>query len=88
MTLKVDPTSVLVTADTNAAAPSADRGTPRPDDMGYCTFLLAFNLRDLVDLHPPPTEAYSCFQGAACSRIDTVACHRDATITVASYLFG
>ena len=56
VTRMVDPTSVLVVADTNSAAWPVDRGTPRPDDMGYRTFLRAFNLRDLVDLHPVPTE--------------------------------
>ena len=85
VTRMVDPTSVLVVGDTNSAAQPADRGTPRPDDMGYHTFLRAFNLRDLVDLHPVPTETYSCFQGAARSLIDAVACHCDATIVVASY---
>ena len=81
----VDPASVVVVADTNSAARPADRGTPRPDDKGYWAFVRAFNLRDLVDLHPVPTETYSCFQGTARSRIDTVACHSDATVAVASY---
>ena len=81
----VDPTSVLVVADTNSAARQADRGTPRLDNTGYCMFLRAFNLRDPVDLHPVPTEKYSCFQGVVRSCIDTVACHREATIAVASY---
>ena len=52
---------------------------------GYRSFLRAFNLRDLVDLHPVPAEIYSYFHGAARSRIDTVPCHMDATIAVASY---
>ena len=81
----VDSTSVLVVTDTNSAAWPADRGFSRPDDTGYRTFLRAFNLKDLVDLHPVPLEMYSCFQGTACSRIDTVACHSKATFTIASY---
>ena len=63
VTRMVDPASVLVVADTNSAARPADRGTLRPDDTGYRTFLGAFNLRDLVDLHPVPSETYSCFHG-------------------------
>ena len=85
VTRMVDWTSVLVVTDTNWAARPQDRGTPRPKDTGYRTFLRAFNLRDLVDLHPVPPETYSCFKGAARSRIDTVACNHEATITVASY---
>ena len=79
------PTSVLVVTDTNSAARLANKGTPRPDDTGYCTFLRAFNLRDVEDLHPVPPETYSCFQRAVRSHIDTVACHRGATFTIASY---
>ena len=85
VTCLVDPTTVLVVTDTNSAARPADRGTPRPEDTGYRTFLRAFNFRDLVDLHPVPQDMYSCFQGAARSRIDTVACHREAQFTIASY---
>ena len=85
VTCIVDPTSVLVVTDTNSAARPADRGTPRPEDTGYRTFLWAFNLRDLVDLHPVPPETYSFFLGTARSRIDTVACHNEATFTIASY---
>ena len=85
VTCIVDPTSVLVVTNTNWAARPVDRGTPRPDDIGYWTFLWAFNLKDLVDLHPVPPETYSCFQGTARSRIDTVACHCEATFTIASY---
>ena len=85
VTCLVDPTTVLVVADTNSAARPADRGTPRPEDTGYRTFLRAFNLRDLVDLHPVPQDTYSCFQGAARSRIDTAACHSEAQFTIASY---
>ena len=81
----MDPTTVLVVTDTNSAARPADRGTPRPEDMGYRTFLRAFKLRDLVDLHPVLQGTYSCFQGAARSRIDTVACHSDAQFTIALY---
>ena len=81
----VDPTSVLVVTDTNSAARPADRGTPRPDDTRYRAFLRAFNLRDLVDLHPVPPETYSCSHGAARSRSDTVTCHREATFAIASY---
>ena len=54
-------TSVLVVGDTNSAARPADKGTPRLDNTGYRTFLRAFNLRDVVDLHPIPVEAYSRF---------------------------
>ena len=61
VTRMVDPALVLVVADTNSAAWVADRGTPRPDNTGYRTFLRAFNLRGLVDLHPVPAETYSCF---------------------------
>ena len=57
VTRMVDLTSVLVVAHTYSAARRADKGTPRPDDKGYRTFLGAFNLRDLVDLHPVPTES-------------------------------
>ena len=85
VTRMVDRTLVLVVADTNLAARAADSGTARPDDTGYQTFLRAFNLRDLVDLHPVPTETYLCFPGAARSRIDSVACHCDATVAVASH---
>ena len=85
VTCIVDPTSVVVVTDTNSAARPADRGTLRLDDTGYRTFLRAFNLRDLVDLHVVPPETYSCFQGTARSRIDTVACHSGATFTIASY---
>ena len=85
VTCLVDPTTVLVVTDTNSAARPADRGTPRPEDTGYRTFLRAFNLRDLVDLHPVPQDTYSCFQGAARSRIDTAACHSEAQFTIASY---
>ena len=81
----VDPASVLEVADTNSAARPADRGTPRPDDTGYRTFLRAFNLRDLVDMHPISAETYSRFKATARSRIHTVACHKDATVAVASY---
>ena len=72
-------------SDTNSATPPADRGTPRPDDTGYGAILRAFNLRDLVQLHPVPQETYSCFHGTARSRIDTVACHSEAQFTIASY---
>ena len=85
VTCLVDATTVLVVTDTNSAARPADRGTPRPEDTGYRTFLRAFNLRDLVDLHPVPQDTYSCFQGAARSRIDTAACHSEAQFTIASY---
>ena len=71
----VDPASFLVVNNTSSAARPADRGTPHPDDTGYGTFLRAFNLRDPVDLHPVPPVTYSCFQGVARSRIDTVPCH-------------
>ena len=85
VTCLVDPATVLVVTHTNSAARPADRGTPRLEDTGYRTFLRAFNLRDLVDLHPVPQGTYSCFQGAARSRIDTVACHSEAKFTIASY---
>ena len=85
VTCLVDPTTNLVVTDTNSAARPADRGTPRPEDTGYRTFLRAFNLRDLVDLDPVPQGTYSCFQGAARSRIDTIACHREAQFTIALY---
>ena len=85
VTFIVDPETVLVVTDTNSAAPPADRGTPRPDDTGYGAFLRAFNLRDLVQLHPVPQGTYSCFQGTARSRIDTVACHNEAQFTIDSY---
>ena len=85
VTCLVDLTTALVVADTNSAARPADRGTPRPEDTGYRTFLRAFNLTDLVDLHPVPQDAYSCFQGAARSRIDTAACYSEAQFTIASY---
>ena len=85
VTCLVDPTTVLVVTDSNSADQPADRGTPRPEDTGYRTFLRAFNLRDLVDLHPVPQDTYSCFQGAARSRIDTVACHSEAQFTIAPY---
>ena len=85
VTCLVDPATVLVVTDTNSAARPADRGTPRPEDTGYRTFLRAFNLRDLVDLHPVPQGTYSCFQGAARSRIDTGACQSGAQFTIASY---
>ena len=85
VTCLVDPTTVLVVTDTNSAARPADRGTPRPEDTGYRTFLRAFNPRDLLDLHPVPQDTYSCFQGAARSRIDTAACHSEAQFTIASY---
>ena len=39
----VDPASVLVVAGTNSAARPVDRGTPRPDDTGYRSFLRGFN---------------------------------------------
>ena len=85
LTRMVDPTSILVVTNTNSAARPADRGTPHPHDTSCRTFLRAFNLRNLVDLHPVPPETYSCFQGAARSRIDTVACNHEATTAVASY---
>ena len=81
----VDPTSVLVLANTNSVGRPTDRGTPRLDAAGYPALLGAFNLRDIADLHPGPTETYLCFQGTARSRINTVACHNDATVAVASY---
>ena len=58
----VDPASVLMVAHTNSAAPPANTGTARPDDTGYRTFLRAFNLKELLDRHPVPTETHSCFQ--------------------------
>ena len=61
VTRMVDPSSVLVVADTNSAARPADMETPCPDDMGYRTFLRAFNLKELVDLHCVPIEPHSCF---------------------------
>ena len=61
VTHMVDPTSAMVVANTNSAARLASRRTPRPDDTGYRTFLRAFNLRGLVDLHPVPPETYSYF---------------------------
>ena len=85
VTCLVDPATVLVVTDTNSAARPADRGTLRPEDTGYRTFLRAFNLRDLVDLHLVPQGTYFCFQGAARSRIDTIACHSEAQFTIASY---
>ena len=81
----VDPASILVVTDTNSAARPADRGTPCPDDTGYRTLLQAFNLRDLVDLHPAPQATSSCFQGIARSRIDRVTCHSEAIFTIPSY---
>ena len=83
----MDPASVLVVTDTNSAARLVDRGTPRPDATGYRTFLQGFNLRDQVDLHPVPQATYSCFQGTARSRIDTVACHSEVPFTIASYCY-
>ena len=85
VTCLVDPATILVVTDTNSAAQPADRGNPSPEDTGYCTFLRAFNLRDLVDVHPVPQGTYSCFQGAARFRMDTVACHGEAKFTIASY---
>ena len=85
VTCLVDPTTVLVVTDTNSVARPVDRGTLRPEDTSYRTFLRAFNLRDLVDLDPVPQGIYSCFQGAARSRIDTVAFHSEAQFTIASY---
>ena len=82
----LDATSILVVIDTNSAAKLADRGSPRTHETGYPTFVRAFTPRDLVDVHtPPPPETYSCFQGAARSRIDGVACHCEATFTIASH---
>ena len=81
----MDPATVLVVTDTNSTARPADRGTPHRDDTGYRSFLRAFNLRDLVDLHPVPHGTYSCFQGTARSRINTVAYHNEAQFTIASY---
>ena len=88
VTCLVDPTTVLVVTETNSAARPADRGTPRPEDTGYYTILRAFNLTDLVDLHPVPQGTYSCFQGAARSRIDTIACHNEAQFTIARTTTG
>ena len=85
VTCIADPATVLVVTDTNSPARPADRGTPLSDDTQYRTFLQAFNLRDLVDLQPVPQGTYSCFQGTARSCIDAVACHREATFTIASY---
>ena len=62
-----------------------ERGTPRPEDTGYRVFLRAFNFKDLVDLQLIPQGTYSCFQGAARTRIDTVTCHSEAHFTIASY---
>ena len=56
-----------------------------PDETGYETFMGAFTFMDPVDLHPFSTETYSCFEGIASSRMDTIACYRDRTIAVASY---
>ena len=81
----VDPTSVPPVTDTNSAARPRDTRTPRPNDIGHRTFLRAFNLKDLVALHPVRPKTYFCFQGAARFRIDTVACHHEATFAVASY---
>ena len=85
ITCLVDPTTVLVFTDGNLVVRPADRGTPRPEDTGYHTFLRAFNLKDLVDLHPVPQGTYSCSQVAVRSRIDTVACHSEAHFTIALY---
>ena len=85
ITCLVDPATILVVTDTDSAAQPADRGTLHPEDTGYRTFLRAFNLRDLVPLHRLPQDTYSCFKGAARSRIDTVACHSEAQFTIASY---
>ena len=76
MTGIVNPSPVLVVTDTTSVVRPADKGTPHPDDTGYHTYLRAFNRTDLVDLHTVPFETYSCFHGAAGSRIDTVACHQ------------
>ena len=85
VTRMVDPTSVLVVTDTNSAFRPTDIGTPRPDDTGYRTFVRACNLTDLGDLQPVPAETYSSFKGAGGFRIYTVACHRRATVKIASY---
>ena len=59
----VDPKFVLVVADTNSGAWPAHKGTPRPENAGYRTFLQPFNLQNLVYLHPLHSETYSCFRG-------------------------
>ena len=56
----VDPISVLLLADMNLAARPEDRSRPRGDEVGYRTFLRAFDLRDLIDLRPVPW-GYSWF---------------------------
>ena len=85
VTCILDPATALRVTNTNSAARPADRGTPRTNDTGYRMFLLAFNLRDLVHVYPVPQETYSCVQGTAGSHMHTVACHREATFTIASY---
>ena len=60
-------------------------GPGNPDDTIYRTFLQAFNLKDLVDLHPVLQETYYCCQGTVRSRTSTVSCQREATFTIASY---
>ena len=68
---------------TNSAARQTDRSRPRGEDVGYRAFLRAFNLQDLVDLHPVPPSSYSCFHREG-SRIDTMACHSNSLLMVAS----
>ena len=50
------PTSVLLLPDTNSVARPVDRSQPCGEDIGYRTFLQAFNIRALADVHvaPPP----------------------------------
>ena len=42
-------------------------------------------IKDPLDLHPVPPQRYTRFQGAARSRIHTVARHHEVTFTIASY---
>ena len=61
VTRMLSPTFGLVVTNTYSAAGPADTGTPRSDDTRYRTFLRAFNLMDLKDLHLVPPHIYSCF---------------------------
>ena len=75
----IDCTSVALLADTNSAARPEDQSRRRREDVGYRTFLRAFNLRDLVDMHATPPGTYSCFEGYD-GRINTVAHHATTSL--------
>ena len=50
----VDPTSILLLADTNSVARPEGRSRPRGEDVSYRAFLRAFDLQYLVDMHTVP----------------------------------